>query len=83
MVSEAAGFIGIVLLAAAIIIGIYLWIIVRLNGQTPDEYLNEFLDNLNEKNRTHWRKSTLFELRAKEIFANYSVSLESRAKFIY
>ena len=49
MVSEAVGFIGIVLLAAAIIIGIYLWIIVRLNGQTPDEYLNEFLDNLNEK----------------------------------
>ena len=49
MVSEAAGFIGIVLLAATIIIGIYLWIIVRLNGQTPDEYLNEFLDSLNEK----------------------------------
>jgi len=36
-----------------------------------------------KKNRNHWRKSTLFELRTKEIFANYSVSLESRAKFIY
>ena len=49
MVSEAVGFIGILLLAAAIIIGVYFWITVRLNGQTPDEYLNEFLDNLNEK----------------------------------
>ena len=49
MVSEAVGFIGILLLAAAIMIGIYFWIIVRLNGQTPDEYLNEFLDSLNEK----------------------------------
>jgi nitrogen fixation-related uncharacterized protein len=49
MVSEAVVFIGIVLLAAAIIIGIYLWIIVRLNGQTPDEYLNELLDSLNEQ----------------------------------
>ena len=41
MVSEAVGFIGILLLAAAIIIGVYFWITVRLNGQTPDEYLNE------------------------------------------
>ena len=49
MVSEAVGVIGILLLAATIIIGVYFWIIVRLNGQTPDEYLNEFLDNLNEK----------------------------------
>ena len=49
MVSEAVGFIGILLLLAAIIIGIYFWIIVRLNGQSPDEYLNEFLDSLNEK----------------------------------
>ena len=49
MVSEAVGFIGILLLAAAIMIGIYFWIIVRLNGQTPDEYLNELLDSLNEK----------------------------------
>ena len=49
MVSEAVGFIGILLLVAAIIIGIYFWIIVRLNGQSPDEYLNEFLDSLNEK----------------------------------
>ena len=51
MVSEALGVIGIALLAGAIIMGIYFWITVRLNGQTPDEYLNEFLDNLNEKNR--------------------------------
>ena len=49
MVSEAVGFIGILLLGAAIIIGVYFWITVRLNGQTPDEYLNEFLDSLNEK----------------------------------
>ena len=49
MVSEAVGVIGILLLAAAIIFGIYFWLIVRLNGQTPDEYLNEFLDSLNEK----------------------------------
>ena len=49
MVSEAVGFIGILLLVAAIIIGIYFWIIVRLNGQSPDEYLNKFLDSLNEK----------------------------------
>ena len=49
MVSEAVGFIGILLLVAAIIIGIYFWIIVRLNGQSPDEYVNEFLDSLNEK----------------------------------
>jgi hypothetical protein len=83
MVSEAVGFIGILLLAAAIIIGIYFWITVRLNGQTPDEYLNEFLDSLNEKNRTHWRKSTLFELSAKEVFTDYSISLQGRAKFIY
>jgi len=49
MVSEAVGFIGILLLAAAIIIGIYFWIIVRLNGQSPDEYLSDYLDSLNEK----------------------------------
>lgn len=49
MVSEAVGVIGILLLAAAIIIGIYFWITVRLNGQTPDEYLNELLDSLNEQ----------------------------------
>ena len=49
MVSEAVGFIGILLLGAAIIIGVYFWITVRLNGLTPDEYLNEFLDSLNEK----------------------------------
>tara|TARA_B100000459_G_scaffold140473_1_gene99432 strand:- start:1883 stop:2044 length:162 start_codon:yes stop_codon:yes gene_type:complete len=36
-----------------------------------------------KKNRNHWYKSTLFELRTEEIFANYSVSLQSRAKFIY
>jgi len=36
-----------------------------------------------KKNRTHWRKSTLFELSTKEVFTNYSVSLKSRAKFIY
>ena len=49
MVSEAVGFIGILLLVAAIIIGIYFWIIVRLNGQSPDEYLSDYLDSLNEK----------------------------------
>ena len=49
MVSEAVGFIGILLLAAAIIFGIYFWITVRLNGQSPDEYVNDFLDRLNEK----------------------------------
>ena len=49
MVSEAVGFIGILLLAAAIIIGIYFWIIVRLNGQSPDEFLSDYLDSLNEK----------------------------------
>lgn len=49
MVSEAVGFIGILLIAAAIIIGVYFWITVRLNGQSPDEYVNEFLDRLNEK----------------------------------
>ena len=49
MVSEAVGVIGILLLAAAIIFGIYFWITVRLNGQTPDEYFIEFLDSLNEK----------------------------------
>ena len=51
MVSEAVGFIGILLLAAAIIIGVYFWITVRLNGQSPDDYVIEFLDSLNEKNR--------------------------------
>jgi len=54
MVSEPVGFIGILLLAAAIIIGIYFWITVRLNGQTPDEYLNEFLDSLNKKIDNDW-----------------------------
>tara|TARA_Y100000766_G_C18886947_1_gene596394 strand:+ start:1800 stop:1955 length:156 start_codon:yes stop_codon:yes gene_type:complete len=51
MVSEAVGFIGILLLAAAIIIGVYFWITVRLNGQSPDDFVIEFLDSLNEKNR--------------------------------
>ena len=51
MVSEVVGFIGILLLAAAIIIGVYFWITVRLNGQSPDDYVIEFLDSLNEKNR--------------------------------
>ena len=49
MVSEAVGVIGILLLAAAIIFGIYFWFIVRLNGQSPDEFLSDYLDSLNEK----------------------------------
>ena len=49
MVSEAVGFIGILFLAAAIIIGVYFWITVRLNGQSPDDYVIEFLDSLNAK----------------------------------
>ena len=49
-----------------------------------DFNLEEEFIKIHSKKINYYRcKSTLFELRTKEIFANYSVSLESRAKFIY